>query len=185
MKQHRPSPLYATDEEIHKAGHQVLRLPVAHCELNPIELAWASVKGYVAKHNTRFTMTETKQLTIDGFQHTTTDMWRKFCRHVVDIENDYFEKDGLVEDMVEDFVIDVSDNSASEDESEDEADWLDDDDRLLIDCPTEQEHLVSTSTEQSISADASTSTARTDTRSSECILEQFDKQFLQEVLPLP
>ena len=32
-------------------GHTVLRLPVAHCELNPIELAWTSIKGYIAKHN--------------------------------------------------------------------------------------------------------------------------------------
>ncbi len=46
VKQHRPRPLYLTDEAIHEHGHRVLRLPVAHCELNPIELAWASVKGY-------------------------------------------------------------------------------------------------------------------------------------------
>lgn len=29
-----------------------MRLPVAHCELNPIEMAWAQVKGYV-KDNAR------------------------------------------------------------------------------------------------------------------------------------
>ena len=34
-----------------KFTHKVLRLPVAHPELNPIELAWSVVKGYVAKHN--------------------------------------------------------------------------------------------------------------------------------------
>ena len=39
VKQHRPTPLYLTDEAAHKHGHTVLRLPVAHCELNPIELA--------------------------------------------------------------------------------------------------------------------------------------------------
>ncbi len=70
----------------------MIRLPVAQCELNPIELAWASVKGYLAKHNKGFTMTETKQLTIDGSKHTTTDMWRSFCRHVVDVENNYTGK---------------------------------------------------------------------------------------------
>ena len=65
----------------------MLRLPVAHCELNPIELAWASVKGYVAKRNKDFTMKEIERLTPDGFKHTTSDIWRQFCRHVVDVEN--------------------------------------------------------------------------------------------------
>jgi len=60
----------------------VLRLPVAHCELNPIELAWASVKDYVAKHNKDYNLVALNT--------------RRFCRHVVDIEN---EKDGLVEDV--------------------------------------------------------------------------------------
>ena len=49
-----------------------------YCEPNLIELTWASVKGYVPKNNKEFTMTETKQLTIDGFKHTTPDMWRRF-----------------------------------------------------------------------------------------------------------
>ena len=94
-----------TDDAIHTAGRTVLRLPVAHCELNPIELAWASVKGYIAKYNKEFTMTETKQLTEDGFAHTTTDMWRSFCWHVVDVENEYFENDEVMEDMVEEMVM--------------------------------------------------------------------------------
>ena len=27
------------------AGHEVVRLPVAHCELNPIEMAWSPMKS--------------------------------------------------------------------------------------------------------------------------------------------
>ena len=33
---------------------KVLRLPVAHSELNPIELIWAQIKRYVAANNTTF-----------------------------------------------------------------------------------------------------------------------------------
>ena len=48
------------------ARDTVLQLPVAHCELNPIELVWAAVKGHVAKYNKHFTMTEVQQqLTMD------------------------------------------------------------------------------------------------------------------------
>ena len=90
VKQHKPAPLYLTDEA---HGHTVLKLPVAHCEFNPIELAWVSVKGYVDKYNkTHCNLPEIERLTSDRFTITMTDMWRNFCKYVVDIENDYFEK---------------------------------------------------------------------------------------------
>jgi hypothetical protein len=40
---------YLTVEADEYHGQIFRCLPVAHCELNPIELAWASLKGYVAK----------------------------------------------------------------------------------------------------------------------------------------
>ena len=78
--------MYLTDDEAHTHMHIVLRLPVAHYELNPIELAWGSVKGYVAKHNKTHNLPEIEQLISDGLIHTTTDMRRIYCRHVVDIK---------------------------------------------------------------------------------------------------
>ena len=101
VKQHRPTPIYLTDKAAHEHGHTVLRLPVAHCELNPIELAWASVKAYIAQHNTRYTLQEVQRLTPEGFKHTTVDMWRNFYRCVVKVEEDYMVKDGIVEETVE------------------------------------------------------------------------------------
>ena len=35
-------------------GHEVVRLPVAHCELNPIEMAWSQVKEHVKRNNKRY-----------------------------------------------------------------------------------------------------------------------------------
>ena len=52
----------------------MLCLAVAHCELNPIELAWASVKGYVAKHNEDYNFWEVERLVPDGFEHTTAEV---------------------------------------------------------------------------------------------------------------
>ena len=37
-------------------GHEVVRLPVAHCELNPIEMAWSQVKGHVKDNNRKYTV---------------------------------------------------------------------------------------------------------------------------------
>ena len=91
VKQNIPKLLYLTDEAEHDKGHTVLRLSVAQCELNPIELPWVSVKNNIALHNKKCNLTKIQHLTPEGFMHTTTDMWRGFCRHVVDVENDYFE----------------------------------------------------------------------------------------------
>ena len=42
---HRLDPVYETDVLAKAQGHRVLRLPVRHCELNPIELIQAQLKG--------------------------------------------------------------------------------------------------------------------------------------------
>ena len=40
------------DEIAKKSGHEVLRLPPYHCELDAIELVWADIKNFVTKENT-------------------------------------------------------------------------------------------------------------------------------------
>ena len=47
-------------------GHEVVRLPPYHCELNPIELAWSQVKHYIKNNNKLFTLTAVKELTYGG-----------------------------------------------------------------------------------------------------------------------
>jgi transposase len=51
----------------------LLRTPVRHCELNPIELIWAQVKGFVAKNNITFRLKDV------------TKIWahRIFCFNIV------------------------------------------------------------------------------------------------------
>ena len=64
-----PVTVYVIDEIAKAAGCEVLRLPPYHCELNPIEMAWAQVKGYIRVHNTKFTLAHVKELTFAGFAH--------------------------------------------------------------------------------------------------------------------
>ena len=53
VKHHRPRHSeYVCDEMASLHGHRVLRLPPYHSELNPIELVWGQVKGYVSRNNT-------------------------------------------------------------------------------------------------------------------------------------
>ena len=77
-------------------------------------------------------MTEIQCLTPEGCTHTTTDMWRVFCSHVVDMENGYFVKDGLVEDLIEELGVEFGEDDDDCD-SDDEKELIDGEDRRLID----------------------------------------------------
>ena len=97
---------------------------------------------------------------------------------------EYFENDGVMEDMVEEMVIDTADDSDDGDDSDDEEeeDLIDDDDRQLLDRLLEQG--TSTYSDQpSTSAANIMLNPRRDL--TEQFKDQFDKQFLEDVLPLP
>jgi hypothetical protein len=54
IKQKKIPVVYKTDKIANLHGHEVLRTTVRHYELNPIELIWEQIKGFVAKNNTTF-----------------------------------------------------------------------------------------------------------------------------------
>ena len=58
--------VFQTDKIANLHGHEVLRTSVRHCELNPIELIWAQVKGFVAENNTTFRLKNVKELVYGG-----------------------------------------------------------------------------------------------------------------------
>lgn len=145
-------------------------LPVAHCELNPIELAWASVKGYIARHNTQYTLQEVQRLTPEGFAHTTADMWRNFCRHVVKVEEDYMAKDGIMEDIIDEMTLTITPDS--DDDSDDE-DLIDEDDRQVIDRVLQQSET-----------DRDTTICTNPRRDLTETIQHLDPNFVEAVLPL-
>jgi hypothetical protein len=67
IKQKKTPVIYKTNKIANIHGREVLRTPVRHCELNPIELIWAQVKGFVAKNNTTFRLKYVKELTYAAF----------------------------------------------------------------------------------------------------------------------
>ena len=107
--------VYKTDIIANKYGHEVVRLPIAHCELNPIEMAWASMKSYIRRNNKSFTLKEAESLVEAGFEEVTAEMWRKMCQHVKKIEDKYWEQDGLIEEAVEEFILRIGDEDDDSD----------------------------------------------------------------------
>ena len=119
VKTHRPiHPEYFVDDVANQAGHEVVRLPVAHCELNPIEMAWSQMKHYIKTHNLKFTLSEMERLTHIAFTADTPDRWKSLLAHVkVKVEDHYWEADGLQMELVEEFIISTEGDSESDDSS--------------------------------------------------------------------
>ena len=115
---------YIVDEMAHEAGHEVVRLPVAHCALNPIELPWAQVKGHIKANTSRFTLDEVEDLAWKGFEKVTPERWADLFKHVRDkVEDHYWDNDRLELQeqfrLPSEFVIHLSGESS--DESDDDA----------------------------------------------------------------
>ena len=99
------------------SGHEVVRLPVAHCTLNPIELAWAQVKGHIKSNTKEFNLTEVEWLAWEGFATVTADRWKKLVVHVREkVEDHYWSCDGLYEQYTSHFIIQLGGESDSDDE---------------------------------------------------------------------
>lgn len=103
------------------AGHDVVRLPPYHCELNPIEMVWSQVKGYVAANNTSFTLAGVEELLKQAIALVTPENWMRDCAHVERLEKEAWERDGAIDTRLDEFIIPLgsdsstySDSSASE-----------------------------------------------------------------------
>ncbi|XP_073962915.1 uncharacterized protein [Choristoneura fumiferana] len=51
INENKPLPVYKTEELLNENGHEVLKLPPYHCDLNPIEMIWSLAKRRVASRN--------------------------------------------------------------------------------------------------------------------------------------
>ena len=90
-KQHKSTPSFLLDNILKENGHDCLRLPAYHADLNSIELIWATIKGYIARRNVSFKMMDVIQLTHDAIAAVTEDDWVSSCRHVEEMERKYLD----------------------------------------------------------------------------------------------
>lgn len=110
---------YVIDEMAKEKGHIVLRLPPYHCELNPIELVWAKIKGHVKMNNTTFKTKDMQPLIQEGFRNVSPELWKSCVEHVKKVEVDMWRADDIQDD-IEPFVINLADAESSSSVSEDD-----------------------------------------------------------------
>ena len=104
---------------------QILRLPIGHSELNPIEMIWAQVKSEVAKKNVTFKMKDVQDLVKTALDNVTSANWSKVERHSIKVENEFWKLDFNEHEPTERFIIELGNESESDEsasESEDESD---------------------------------------------------------------
>jgi transposase len=92
---------FVIDEIANAQNKTILRLPPYHCELNPIELAWSSIKNHVRLNNTTFKLPDVKK--------TFNRRHRKSrCRYVEELykthdngKNRFWEIDDIMDEVFE------------------------------------------------------------------------------------
>lgn len=123
VKMQNHTKTYYVDELLKQHGHVVVRLPPYHCELNPIEEVWSLMKHKVAVRNVEQKITNTLKFVEESFAEINQLQWNNYCAHVKKVQEDYWKKDGLIDEVFEEIIIVVNENSSDEDES----DWFDTD----------------------------------------------------------
>jgi transposase len=92
LKKLAPEPIYAIDEIARSHGHEVIRTPPYHPELQPIETCWGVVKNHVAR-NCDFTMNNLIEQLDAGFDKVTAKTCAKIIAKVRKIEDEFWTED--------------------------------------------------------------------------------------------
>ena len=112
-KQNRPTPQYTVDNTIREWGHEVVRLPPAHPELNAIEQVWGCMKRYVRSTLRRFTRADLQARLEEAKLCATEEVWAGAVRRSQEFEAEYWSADNIHE-TVDPVIISL----ASDDEDE-------------------------------------------------------------------
>ncbi|CAG7833182.1 unnamed protein product [Allacma fusca] len=117
---------YIIEDMAEKSGKDitVLWLPVAHCELNSIELIWSWVKQKVGKLNSHGGISKVLQVKQDVISTVTPELWKSCVNHVKKVEEDMWQRDNLyptnfVDRFQEPIIISLRGEDSSSDEDSD------------------------------------------------------------------
>ena len=83
------------------------------------------MKGYIARRNVSFKMTDVLQLTHDAIAAVTEDDWVSSCRHVEEVERKYWDADIAVEAEMEKIVVQVTSSDEDIDTATECSDYSD------------------------------------------------------------
>ncbi|XP_015428709.1 PREDICTED: uncharacterized protein LOC107185528 [Dufourea novaeangliae] len=110
----------AFDKLLQSHGHEVLRLPPYHVDLNPIELVWWDIKNKVDKECLSTKLKENKDFLLNSFYQIAVEKWKSYCTHVQKIEDEYLHHNELMEGRMDILIAQVEDSASFDESSEDD-----------------------------------------------------------------
>ena len=93
-----PEPTYILDEIARKQGHEVLRTPPYHPELQPIETCWGVVKNEIAR-NCDFTMGNLISQLESAFKKVTAKTCAGLIGKIRDVEDAFWRDDAALDEQ--------------------------------------------------------------------------------------
>ena len=96
LKKIAPEPTYEIDVFARRQGHEVVRTPPYHPELQPIEICWGILKNEVARH-CDFTMENLMLQLENAFDKVTAETCQKIIKKIRAIEDRFWKDDAKLE----------------------------------------------------------------------------------------
>jgi len=94
-----PRPSYLVQDLAARFGVSILTSPVAHPELNPIEMILGTVKMALKRVNLTFSLAFLRGLAGAEFEKITAELWARYEDHAINVENYYRADDEVCTDV--------------------------------------------------------------------------------------
>jgi len=92
-----PAPTYEIDEIARCHGHEIIRTPPYHPELQPIEICWGVMKNEIAR-NCDFTMKNLEVQLEKGFAKVTKETCEKIVKKIKKVEDKFWMEDAILDE---------------------------------------------------------------------------------------
>ncbi|XP_063585511.1 uncharacterized protein LOC134762951 [Penaeus indicus] len=109
--------VHVIDQMAHDAGHEVLRIPMFHCHLNPIELIWARLRSKLEENSNTYKRKCRPEEIKYALERITKEDWKRCLYHAKQVEDEYRRKDGVFDYVMERVNTSVHDESSDSDSS--------------------------------------------------------------------
>ena len=104
LRKMAPEPTYTIDVIARQHGHEVIRTPPYHPELQPIEMCWGVLKNEVARH-CDFTLDNLKFQLEHAFEKITSTTCQRIIKKVRSVEGRFWEEDARLDEKQENPVL--------------------------------------------------------------------------------
>ena len=111
----KPEPQYVVDNLIREWGHEVVRLPPGHPELNAIEQVWGCLNRHVRSSLQRFTRADLQARLEEAKLLATGNVWAGAVRQARTFEDGYWTTDNVQESIIEPVIITDDDDDDDDD----------------------------------------------------------------------